>query len=63
MSNAKSDFLIVFWSPFSPLRGQFFAIFFLATKKKKKKKKKMGLARIYRQAANVSPHTYAHAGL
>ena len=36
MSNAKSDFLIVFWSPFSPLRGQVFAIFFLAIKKKKK---------------------------
>ena len=34
MSNAKSDFLIVFWSPFSPLRGQVFAIFFLAIKKK-----------------------------
>ena len=56
MSNAKSDFLIVFWSPFFPLRGQVFAIFFLAIKIKKLK---MGSARIYRQVANVSPHTYA----
>ena len=57
MSNAKSDFLVVFWSPFSPLRGQVFAIFFLAIKKKKKIK--MGSASIYRQVANVNPHTYA----
>ena len=30
----EKRFSIVFWSLFSPLRGQFFAIFFLATRKK-----------------------------
>ena len=44
MSNAKSDFLIVFWSPFSPAsRPIFLQYFSMATKKKKKKKKKDGL--------------------
>ena len=58
MSNAKSDFSIVFWSPFFSASGPIFLQYFsMATKKKKKKK--MGSARIYRQVANVSPHTYA----
>ena len=44
--------------PFFPrFEAKFLQYFSLATKKKKKKK--MGSARIYRQAANVSPHTYA----
>ena len=30
----KRFFFIMFWSPFFPLHGQFFAIFFLAIKKK-----------------------------
>ena len=56
MSNAKSEFFNCVLVPFFPrFAANFLQYFSMATKKKKKK----GSARIYRQAANVSPHTYA----
>ena len=57
MSNAKSDFFNRVLVPLFPRFAAKFLQYF--SWQLKRKKLKMGSARIYRQVANVSPHTYA----